>query len=173
MSHWLDFRAFLLILLSRGADFQLAVDANFHHRHNVAAGNCPEFYKPEYFLSKEYVDSVGEHIELQRKKGPKKNYVPKVPDMVVDEDEKSFEAAGENKEKTSGNKHDVKGIAALVCHHDSPIFFVDVDTPGEQQKYAVALIIYFFSLIPEAATAAFLYDVGCVLDRSNNLVSFI
>lgn len=91
---------------------------------------------------------------------------------MVDEDEKSFEAAGENKEKTSGERFDVKGIAALVCRHDIPIFLVDVDTPGEQQKYAVALIIYFFSLIPEAATAGLLYDIGCVLDRSNNMVSF-
>lgn len=60
---------------------------------------------------------------------------------------------------------------ALLCRHDIPLFFANIDTPGEQQKYAVALIEHFFSFLPPNATVAVLYDVGCVVDRSANLVS--
>jgi hypothetical protein len=59
---------------------------------------------------------------------------------------------------------------SLICRHDIPLFFANIDTPGEQQKYAVALILWFYSLIPPTATATILYDVGCVLDRSIELV---
>jgi hypothetical protein len=60
---------------------------------------------------------------------------------------------------------------ALVCRHDIALFFANIDTPGEQQKYAVALLEHLFSLIPTCATVVSLYDIGCVLDRSLHLVS--
>lgn len=60
---------------------------------------------------------------------------------------------------------------ALVCRHDNPLFLANIDTPGEQQKYAVALIEHLVSLLPPEATVAVLYDVGCVLDRSLDIVS--
>ena len=53
---------------------------------------------------------------------------------------------------------------ALVCRHDIALFFPNIDTPGEQQKYAVALLEHLFSLIPTCATVVSLYDIGCVLD---------
>jgi hypothetical protein len=59
----------------------------------------------------------------------------------------------------------------LVCRHDNPLFLANIDTPGEQQKYAVALIEHLVSLLPPEATVAVLYDVGCVLDRSLDIVS--
>jgi hypothetical protein len=55
---------------------------------------------------------------------------------------------------------------SLVCRHDIPLFFANIDTPGEQQKYAVALLEHLVSLLPQEATIDILYDVGCVLDRS-------
>lgn len=67
-------------------------------------------------------------------------------------------------------KHDDAGIMALVCRHDIPLFLANIDTPGEQQKYAVALIEHLFSLLPPNATVSLLYDVACVLDRSLRLV---
>ena len=60
---------------------------------------------------------------------------------------------------------------ALVCRHDIPIFFANIDTPGEQQKYAVALIEHLVGLLPESATLLVLYDIGCVLERSLQNVS--
>jgi len=67
--------------------------------------------------------------------------------------------------------YDDGGVMALVCHHDIPLFLTNIDTPGEQQKYAVSLIKHLFSLLPPTAMVTILYDVGCVLDRSLNLVS--
>ncbi|KAG1755309.1 hypothetical protein EDD22DRAFT_981585 [Suillus occidentalis] len=55
---------------------------------------------------------------------------------------------------------------ALICCHDIPLFFANIDSPGEQQKYSVALIEHLFSLLPPQATVVMLYDVGCVLTRS-------
>jgi hypothetical protein len=55
---------------------------------------------------------------------------------------------------------------ALVCRHDIPLFLANIDSPGEQQKYAVALIQHLFSLLPSNATVIALYDIGCVLERS-------
>lgn len=60
---------------------------------------------------------------------------------------------------------------SLICRHDIPLFFANIDTPGEQQKYAVALILWLFQHLPPAAKVVILYDVGCVLDRSLELVS--
>lgn len=48
------------------------------------------------------------------------------------------------------DKFDDRGIMALVCRHDIPLFFANIDTPGEQQKYGVALLEHLFSLIPRA-----------------------
>lgn len=124
-------------------------------------------------MPKEYVDSIGNHIERQRGKGPSSTFVPKVPDIAVDEDENAFEAASEKKTKTNDNRHDDTGLGALLCRHDNPIFLVNVDSPGEHQKYAVSMITKLFEYLPESATVGVLYDVGCVLDRSNGLVSLI
>lgn len=134
-----------------------------------SAGDCPQFFDPCYILSKEFVDSVGARIEAKRK-SPPRNYSRKVPDQAVDECEKSYEAADGSKVKTSTDRFDDTGLMALVCRHDIPLFFANIDTPGEQQKYAVALLEHFFTLIPINATVACLYDVGCVLDQSLCLV---
>lgn len=61
---------------------------------------------------------------------------------------------------------DDTGIMALICCHDIPLFFANIDSLGEQQKYSVALLQHLFSLLPHQATVVTLYDVGCVLARS-------
>ena len=66
---------------------------------------------------------------------------------------------------------DDMGLMALICHHDIPLFFANIDSPGEQQKYAVVLLAHLFMLLPLQATVFGLYDVDCVLDRSISLVS--
>jgi Kyakuja-Dileera-Zisupton transposase len=116
------------------------------------------------------VDAVGHRIEKLRKAAPKV-YKPKVPDEAVDECEMAHDATNGSKNKETMDQFDDTGLMALICRHDIPLFFANMDTPGEQQKYAVALLEHFYSLIPPQATAAALYDVGCVLDRSLNLVS--
>jgi len=120
-------------------------------------------------LPKSQVDAVGGRIERVRKSCPRKR-TPTVPDEAVDECESSHIAGSGAKTKTNMDKFDDSGIMALVCRHDIPLFAANIDTPGEQQKYAIALIGHFMTLVPSNATAGVLYDVGCVLDRSLELV---
>ncbi|OSD03347.1 hypothetical protein PYCCODRAFT_1477197 [Trametes coccinea BRFM310] len=148
-----------------GGDIHLAMDATFSQRHNVSAGDSPWHYEAEFFISKEQVDAVGDRIAAARKKGAKP-FSSRVPETALDECRKSFEAADEKKEKTTGKKFDDTGVMALVCRHDIVLFLANIDTPGEQQKFAISLLEHFFSLIPVSATVVALYDIGCVLDRS-------
>ena len=153
-----------------GGDFQIATDGNFHHRHLVSGGKGVEFHEPRHIIPKSFVDDVGNRI-LQARKKPPKNRNPKVPDSAVDECERSHDAADGDKKKSHHGRYDDMGWMSLVCRHDIPLFFANIDTPGEQQKYAVALILWFFSRIPPNATVTVLYDIGCILDRSIQMVS--
>jgi hypothetical protein len=155
----------LLSLFFRGCDFHLSVDGNFNHRHLKQAGDGPQPHVLRLYLSAEFVNEVGDHIDSVRKKKPKQR-TPKVPDEAVDECEDGHIAGTGTNVKTSTRKYDDTGTMALVCRHDIPVFLANIDTPGEQQKYAVALIKKLFTMIPANATVAIFYDVGCVLDRS-------
>ena len=159
-----------LIVYFSGGDCHVATDGNFHHRHLTRAGDSPSFYEPDYFISKAQVDAVGDRIEHARQR-PSRVYKTKVPDTAIDDCQDSHEAADGRKEKTSGEQFDDRGLAALVCRHDIVLFFANIDSPGEQQKYAVALVEHLYSFLPEITTVVVLYDVGCVLDRSLQLVS--
>lgn len=154
----------------RGGDIEVSEDGNFNHRHHRSAGECPPFYDPEYFISKEQVDAVGARIESLRKRTSRQRKAL-VPDEAIDECASSHTAGSGSNSKTNMEKFDDGGVMALVCRHDIPLFFANIDTPGEQQKYAVALLEHLFSLIPSYATVGALYDVGCVLDRSLQIVS--
>lgn len=148
------------------------MDATFSQRHNASAGASPWFYEPKYFVSKDEVDAAGRRIAAARQK-PKKPYQGEVPESALDECEKSYDAADEKKEKTHGKKFDDTGLMALVCRHDIVLFLANIDTPGEQQKYAIALLDKLFEHLPEEATVAAFYDIGCVLDRSVHSVSTV
>ncbi|KZP20737.1 hypothetical protein FIBSPDRAFT_701129, partial [Athelia psychrophila] len=150
-----------------GGDFHMSIDGNHHHRHKASWGEVPHFYDPQYFLSKAEVDAVGDEIDAARKRPPRK-YKLRVPEEAIIECQDSHTAANANKQKADTGHFDDTGVAALVCRHGIPIFFANIDTPGEQQKYAVALIRRVFSELPSEATGAFLYDIGCVLDVSVN-----
>ncbi|KAF6759812.1 hypothetical protein DFP72DRAFT_1166659 [Ephemerocybe angulata] len=154
----------------QGADIVVAVDGCFNHRHVAAQGDGPAFYHPLYFLSKAFVDMVGREIEAARKcpEKARKKDSKLAPDHAVDACENSHEAGSGSNVKTSLDRFDDGGIMGLVCRHDIPLFLANIDTPGEQQKYAVSLIRHLFSLIPNIATVTVLYDVGCVLDRSRH-----
>lgn len=121
-------------------------------------------------LSKEQIDAVGHRIEAIRKKPPKCRK-PIVPDEAVDSCQASHTSGSGSNTKTNMDRFDDGGVMALVCRHDIPLFLANIDTPGEQQKYGVALIEHLFGLLPPEATVATLYDVGCVLERSLQLVS--
>jgi hypothetical protein len=154
---------------SQGGDIHVATDGNFHHRHRRSAGNSPPFHDPDYFLPKHQIDMMGTHITKQRKK-PLQARTSPILNEVIDSCESSYEAADGKKQKTSMESFDDTGLMALICRHDIPLFFMNVDTPGEQQKYALTLIEHLFSLLPSHATVVVFYDVGCILDRTLSLV---
>lgn len=141
------------------------MDGNFHHRHRHAVGDCPPFYDPMYFIPKNFVDDIGHRIDAQHKQPPKP-HTPIVPDEAVDQCKTAYKAADGKKQKAAMDNFDDTGIMALICRHDIPVFFANIDLPGEQQKYYVALLQHLFSLLPPEAMVVALYDVGCVLAQS-------
>ncbi|KAF8178009.1 hypothetical protein BJ912DRAFT_856565, partial [Pholiota molesta] len=160
--------------LEDGGDFQVATDGNFHHRHLASGGESVRFHEPRHVIPKAFVDSVGEMIRQARKSSPKARN-PKVPDAAVDECEKSHDAADGDKKKSVSNegRYDDMGWMSLVCRHDIPLFFANIDTPGEQQKYSIALILWLFAFVPSLANVTVLYDIGCVLDRSTQMYDIL
>ncbi len=163
----IHFTTLIVLTFCSGGDIHVSTDGNRHHRRLKSAGEGPAFYNPKHFISKQFVDQVGEEIAAARKRKPKPT-VPKVPDEAIDGCERSHYAAKDDHKGT--DYFDDKGIMSLVCRHDVPLFFANIDTPGEEQKYAVALIRHLFTLLPSVATVTVLYDIGCVLDRSTELV---
>ncbi|KAJ7593150.1 hypothetical protein C8J56DRAFT_780606, partial [Mycena floridula] len=148
-----------------GGDIHVALDGNFHHRRNKGAGDNGQFHDAEYILSKEYVDAIGERLDKAHNRPPREYQCP-VPDEAVDACRDAHHAAKGDHKYGNKSPFDDKGLMALVCRHDIPLFLANIDSPGEQQKYGVALLELFFHLIPPSATVAAFYDIGCVLSRS-------
>ena len=156
--------------LDKGGDIHVATDGNFHHRHRRSAGDSPSFYEPSYFVPKAQVDAIGRCIDCARQH-PAKSPQSSVPNEAIDQCEDLYEAVDGQKRKAAMDNFDDTGLMALICQHDIPLFFANIDTPGKQQKYSVSLISHLFSLLPQQANVVVLYDVGCVLSRSLSRVS--
>ncbi|KAG7098406.1 hypothetical protein E1B28_000365 [Marasmius oreades] len=151
---------------NEGGDIHVALDGNLYRRHLKLAGKGIPFHTSQRFLSKDFVNAVGDRIEQARSK-PAKARMPKVPDEAIDACTESYQAArGDGEKKRTQDVYDENGLMALVCRHDIPIFVASINTPGEQQRYSVALLEALFTMIPKGATVVGLYDIGCVLDRS-------
>ncbi|RDB16155.1 hypothetical protein Hypma_003347 [Hypsizygus marmoreus] len=116
----------------RRGDIAMCLSGKFNHRHLRTAGECLKFYDSTYTLSKEQSATVS---MLHGKE-----YKPQVPHEAVDECQSSYTAGNGGNMKTNMEKFDDSGVMALVCRHDIPLFMANIDSPGQQQKYAVALI---------------------------------
>ncbi|KAJ2911799.1 hypothetical protein MD484_g8611, partial [Candolleomyces efflorescens] len=158
--------------ISEGCDIHVCVDGCFSHRRLKHAGNPPHPHVPEHYVSKEDIDEVGANIDKVRKKPAKAREIV-VPDEAIDECEDGHIAGTGTKVKTDPERYDDTGTMALLCRHDIPILLANIDTPGEQQKYAVTLIQKLYSMLPQKATVAVFYDIGCVLDRSLQLYDIL
>ncbi|KIJ51761.1 hypothetical protein M422DRAFT_157751, partial [Sphaerobolus stellatus SS14] len=89
-----------------------------------------------------------------------------LPDGSLGQCEKVHKAARDCGDEVTTGVMASKGLMALVCKHDVPIFICDIMTPGEQQFYSIALLQKLSSLLPTNATIGLLYDIACLLDRS-------
>ena len=146
------------------ADIHVAIDGNFHHRHQRSSGDCPEFYDPSFFIAKTEVDATGERITLARAGSSRRKFV-KVPTEAIDGCEASFEAANEKQVKSNEKRFDDTGLMALVCRQDVPLYLCNITTPGEPQKYFIALLLWLMLHTPAATTFTTFYDVNCVTWR--------
>ncbi|EJD33230.1 hypothetical protein AURDEDRAFT_77138 [Auricularia subglabra TFB-10046 SS5] len=154
-------------------DFHVATDANFGHRHDKAAGDCPPILSVSAGLvPAEFINAVGDALDAARKRPPRRN-TSLAPDAAVGQCEKAHTAANGSRQKAAGDKHDDKGKAAIVCRHDNPIFWCNIDTPGEQQKYSFGLLIWLLMHLPSNATVLNLYDIGCVTDKTVRLYEIL
>ncbi|KAJ8091866.1 hypothetical protein PM082_021102 [Marasmius tenuissimus] len=156
----------------QGGDIHVALDGNFHHRHLKSGGDGVDFYESYRFLTKAEVDKVGERIDAARQKPPKPRQGP-VPDDIVDADGKAYKAARGESQQTQSKRFDKNGVMALVSRHDIPLLAASIDTPGEQQKFTIALLEEFFGMLPADATVAVLYDIACVIDRSVHIYDIL
>ncbi|KAJ7802891.1 hypothetical protein B0H14DRAFT_3488023 [Mycena olivaceomarginata] len=134
-----------------GGDVQLGADGCFSYRHLRSAGDGPIDYDPTYFVPKENVAKVNERI-IEARKRKSTTYKPRIPQDAIDACQESWNAANEKKQKPT-----------------RIIYLCDIDTPGEQQKYIVALMEEVNSNLPPQATILQAYNVGCVTDHSFNL----
>lgn len=96
---------------------------------------------------------------------PPRDYNGPVSAESVRECEESHKSAN-GSSKAPGERHDDKGVMAMVCRHDIPLFVAMIMTAGERQHYPIALIIWFLLHLPDVSTAAILYDIACVTDRT-------
>ncbi|KAJ6533961.1 hypothetical protein DFH09DRAFT_1405699 [Mycena vulgaris] len=154
--------------LADGGDIQLGADGCFSYRHLRSAGDGPISYDPSYFISKEKVDRVWERI-VNARCGKPATVTPPIPQEAIDACEASWDAANEKKQKVDPKRHDASGVFVMTCRHSQVLFLCNIDTPGEQQQYIVALMEEVNTLLPPQATIVQAYDVGCVTDHSLNL----
>jgi hypothetical protein len=115
------------------------------------------------------VDAVGKRLEAV-KKHPAAKVKPAMPQEVIDACQESWDAANEKKRKADPKRHDASSIFVMTCRHGQVIFLCNIDTPGEQQRYIIAMLEEVAGLLPPHATMLQAYDVGCVTDHSLNLV---
>jgi hypothetical protein len=141
-----------------------------HHKHAKWGGDSAPLMNLQFFVDKEDVDRAGDRLQEARGK-QKPGYQSRVPEKALDQCEKSFHAARGDKETKSSEMFDDRGLVVMVCRHDIPLFLANIDTPGEQHKYAISLLEKLFEHLPPQATVTAFYDIGCLIDQSIRKVS--
>ncbi|KAF7293708.1 hypothetical protein MIND_01151000 [Mycena indigotica] len=115
-------------------------------------------------LAKRKVDVVKRRMDEARRRRPA---------PADDRCAENWNAANEKKRVADPKRYDASGIFALTCRHSQVIFMCNIDTPGEQHHYIVALLEEVLSHLPLVATIWQAYDVGCVVDRTLNLYDIL
>ncbi|KAK7008079.1 hypothetical protein R3P38DRAFT_3593313 [Favolaschia claudopus] len=156
----------------RGGDCQFGADGCYSYVHVKNAGDGPISYDPDRFLPKATVDAVKRRIAIARK-SPIANPKRSVPQEVIDLCEESWEAANEKKKKSKADRYDASGVFVLTCRHGQPIVLANIDTPGEQQCYIIAMLEEVVRMLPDIATIWQAYDVACITDHSLNLYPIV
>ncbi|KAH6886114.1 hypothetical protein BKA70DRAFT_1377276 [Coprinopsis sp. MPI-PUGE-AT-0042] len=147
------------------ADVIVCLDANFtQKRCTPARGNGldPPIKHPRTcFLSVEEVEAAKKEVESKRTtrrpaappatSGAQPEAVEegmKVPPSVLDGCHDSFQAADEKRIKANTTFFAETGLFALLCRHDHPLWLANMNTPGEPQYFAIALLKKLFRSLP-------------------------
>ncbi|EJD37571.1 hypothetical protein AURDEDRAFT_73054 [Auricularia subglabra TFB-10046 SS5] len=69
--------------------------------------------------------------------------------------------AQEKVTKASKNYYSDTGLMAILCRHDRVLWVVNMDTPGERQHYALALLRKLAEELPDDWDIGVLYNITC------------
>ncbi|KAK7464957.1 hypothetical protein VKT23_006165 [Stygiomarasmius scandens] len=147
------------------SDVIVCLDTNFTQRHQSGCRDPVRTHPDSFFLSEEEVREVESRVEAAHDGNTRPTKKAKPNEASFDEDDKmepgmrvskavldlcggSFTAAHEYIAKVVSAGYDVTGLMALLCHHDRPLFVVNMTSPGEQQHYAIALLEKLFQHLP-------------------------
>lgn len=136
------------------ADVIVCLDANFaQKRRKCASADPPLEYVDGRFVPPPEVDHTEAEVEERRKGKPRRRTrgtSARVADEVLDECEQSFIAAQEKVVKASTNYYADTGLMALLCRHDRVLWVANMNTPGERQHFALALLRRLAKELPKA-----------------------
>jgi hypothetical protein len=148
------------------------MDANFQHRHHKHVGTDPPLLQgnDEFgWLSDREVEETRLEVETAKAASipsSQSRLSSTIPVKVLDDCENSYKAAQEKMAELDASAYDSKGIMALTCPHDVPLFLVDVKTKGEPRYLAIALLKSLAAMLPGHATIGVMYNIGDQLERT-------
>ncbi|KAF7334521.1 hypothetical protein MVEN_02281600 [Mycena venus] len=154
--------------LDQGRDVQLGADGCFSYCHLRSAGDGLIGYTPSFCIPQHKLDTVVSKI-AQARDNPRANVQPSIPQDAIDGCEATFEAANEKVQRGDPKWYDASGVFLMACRHGQILFFSNIYTLGEQQRYIVASIEELVRQLPPQATILQAYDIGCVVDHSLDL----
>jgi hypothetical protein len=147
----------------------VCVDTNFAqqrcHSHHP---NPVDPHPDTHFLLVHDVKSMRRAVEHARPSDSRANAKSwaALPDDTLDDCEKAFTAVQGHIAKSSNKIFADTALMALLCHHDQPLFLVNMTSAGEQQYYTLVLIKALFLHLPDNLVIGLLYDVACQLEHS-------
>ena len=105
-----------------------------------------KWFESKIIVPKLFVDAIGD--EMDRLRHIQRSYNLRVPDEAVDHCRSSYRAAKGDDEVADSSRFDDKGLFVCLCRHGIPILLINMDSPGEQQKYVIAALKRLFSMLP-------------------------
>ncbi|KZT52172.1 hypothetical protein CALCODRAFT_417924, partial [Calocera cornea HHB12733] len=157
----------------QGPDVIVCADGNRQLRRFRGGGESIPVYTPEIFMTTDAVDAVGRDMARLRAGRPANHRAARLSAEALERCKKSFKVADEEAALVNEKLFDPTGVVVLLCRHDIPLFACDITTPGEQQKYVVAMLLELLKELPDQATVGLLYDIGCQLDHSSRLYGYL
>ncbi|KIJ30231.1 hypothetical protein M422DRAFT_85997, partial [Sphaerobolus stellatus SS14] len=151
-------------------DVHVAIDGNFTHTRYSSVDDNPTIIllsELSLWLTEAELESAKKHMaECKEGNGRGGRQQAHVPEGSLDHCEDVHKVVRDHGNETAKGVMALKGLMAMVCHYNVPLFICDITTPGEQCFYLIALIHKLASLLLLTATIGLLYNISCLLDRS-------